>query len=366
MRDSELCLQCIDSQKLYNCAFCQNCTDSNDLKFCYAVNNSHDLFGCVNLSHKQYCIFNRQYSKEEYFKILKDIDLTDEKQFNSVKEKFEKLKADLPHRYFNGTNNQNVTGDYISNSKNSFASYHIDKCEDVKYMYQMMQANDCMDICNGEYGELLYEESAFFDRVTRSIFCFFIWSNINNLIYCGNCTQSVKDCFGCEGLKHAQYCIFNKQYTKEEYEKLVPKIIEHMIKTGEWGEFFPIETSRFAYNETVAYQYFPLKKEEVLNRGWRWKDEEIVKIADGESTICEVSKKPFKIIPQERKFYEKMEIILPKRSPFQRHLDRMAMRNPMKIWERKCDKCGKEISSTFAPDSSATVYCEECYLKEVY
>jgi hypothetical protein len=31
-----------------------------------------------------------------------------------------------------------------------------------------------------------------------------------------------------------QYCILNKQYTKEEYEELVPKIIEHMKKTGEW------------------------------------------------------------------------------------------------------------------------------------
>jgi hypothetical protein len=25
-----------------------------------------------------------------------------------------------------------------------------------------------------------------------------------------------------------EYCILNKQYTKEEYEILVPKIIEHM------------------------------------------------------------------------------------------------------------------------------------------
>jgi len=31
-----------------------------------------------------------------------------------------------------------------------------------------------------------------------------------------------------------KYCILNKQYSKEEYEELVPKIIEHMQKTGEW------------------------------------------------------------------------------------------------------------------------------------
>ena len=31
-------------------------------------------------------------------------------------------------------------------------------------------------------------------------------------------------------LRNKSYCILNKQYTKEEYEELVPKIIEHMMK----------------------------------------------------------------------------------------------------------------------------------------
>jgi hypothetical protein len=50
----------------------------------------------------------------------------------------------------------------------------------------------------------------------------------------------------------------NKQYTKEEYEKLLPKIIAHMKKTGEWGEFFPISISPFNYEETPAMDYYPL------------------------------------------------------------------------------------------------------------
>jgi hypothetical protein len=43
-----------------------------------------------------------------------------------------------------------------------------------------------------------------------------------------------QDCFACVGLRHKQYCILNKQYTRDEYEVLVPRIIEHMKKTGEW------------------------------------------------------------------------------------------------------------------------------------
>jgi hypothetical protein len=37
----------------------------------------------------------------------------------------------------------------------------------------------------------------------------------------------------------------NKQYTQEEYEKLVPKIIEKMKIDGERGEFFPAKFSTF-------------------------------------------------------------------------------------------------------------------------
>jgi hypothetical protein len=56
----------------------------------------------------------------------------------------------------------------------------------------------------------------------------------------------------------------NRQYTKEEYELLVPKIIEKMMSDGEWGEFFPAILSPFGYNETVAQEYFPLTREELL------------------------------------------------------------------------------------------------------
>jgi hypothetical protein len=49
----------------------------------------------------------------------------------------------------------------------------------------------------------------------------------------------------------------NKKYSKEDYETLLPKIIDHMKKTGEWGEFFPMEISPFKYEETKAVDYFP-------------------------------------------------------------------------------------------------------------
>src|SRR4029079_13675795 len=91
-----------------------------------------------------------------------------------------------------------------------------------------------------------------------------------NLLYSDCCYQECKNLFGCIGLFRKSYCILNKQYSKEEYEALVPKIIEHMRKTGEWGEYFPIEISPFGYNETVAQEYYPLTEEEVTEKGYKW------------------------------------------------------------------------------------------------
>ena len=104
--------------------------------------------------------------------------------------------------------------------------------------------------------------------------CFTITSiGDSNVYYCRN-TSNSSFLFGCLGLRNKQYCILNKQYTKEEYEALVPKITEHMMKTGEWGEFFPSSLSPFGYNETVASEYFPLSKEEALKQGFNWSDYE--------------------------------------------------------------------------------------------
>ncbi len=165
----------------------------------------------------------------------------------------------------------------------------------------------------------------------------------------------------------------------------MPKIIERMRADGEWGEFFPVSISPFGYNETVAQEYFPLKKEQVLLQKWGWYDEEGTRdqylgpayeipnsIRDVPDDItkqiltCEVTGKPYKIIPQELKFYREMNIPIPRRCPDQRHKDRMALRNPRKLWSRQCAKCKASIETTYAPERPEIVYCEKCYLSTVY
>jgi hypothetical protein len=158
-----------------------------------------------------------------------------------------------------------------------------------------------------------------------------------------------------------------------------------MRKTGEWGEFFPVQLSPFAYNETVAHESFPLSKEHVEERGWKWREEEddrqqylgpnievpidISAVSDDITKHileCEVTGKPYKVIPQELKFHRDMGIPLSRTCPDQRHKERMAQRNPRKLWDRACMKCQKAISTTYSPDRPEIVYCDECYLSTVY
>jgi len=168
--------------------------------------------------------------------------------------------------------------------------------------------------------------------------------------------------------------------------------------TPEYGEFFPIELSPFAYNETVAQEYFPLTKEQVQNfpksYEWMsglpsealcvgWKDEEPGVKYDGppvpipdtiaetpdsicnEILTCETCTKNYRIVKPELSFYRKMNLPVPHSCPNCRHKARMALRNPRKLWKRHCDQCQADIETTFAPERPEKVYCERCYLKTV-
>jgi len=68
----------------------------------------------------------------------------------------------------------------------------------------------------------------------------------------------------------------------------------------------------------------------------------------------------------EIEFYLKHDLPLPKRHPDQRHIDRMNLRNPRKLFDRTCAKCGMDIQTTYAPEKPEIVYCETCYNKEIY
>ncbi len=394
--DSQRCYECIDCYNGYNLLYaknCKNCSDSALLSNCQSCKN---CLGCVNLKNKQYYIFNQQCTEEEFTKKYAEA-IRSRQELEQARAEFLNLEATLPHPFLSGHSNDNVSGDHISSSKNVHDSYDVTYCEDCKYCVWWHRAKNCYD-CYGWAlpGELGYENHLVGNGFYNVRFSESCANDVSNLLYCRYCENSTSDCFGCLGLVHKKYCILNTQYTQQEYEELMPRIIEHMRKppyqshagsgTGqEWGEFFPAALSPYGYNETVAQEYFPLSEEQVRSRGWNWRQEDeeekqylgptvpipdtVADVADsitGSILTCEVTKRPYKIIPQELQFYREMNISLPVRCFDQRHKERMALRNPRRLWDRECAKCKKEIMTSYSQDRPEIVYCESCYLETVY
>lgn len=402
---------CDKSYKLFFCFKCNNCVDSY---FLYNCRNCTNCFGCVNLVNKNYCIFNEQYSREEYLAKLKEFDLGSYKNLQNIKKiVYEEVYLKSVHKFADIINCPNSTGDYLQNSKNCKNCFDFkgDNNENCKYVnLSGFNAKELYDTGPGAgWGStLLYEGVDINDssNIISSVVCY----DSTNSAYCFN-IQNSNFLFGCYGLQKKNYCILNKQYSKEEYEELLPKIIKHMSdlpyidKAGlmyKYGEFFPSEISPFAYNETVAQEYFPLSKEEGIRGGYRWQDPEIrnykidvehnfIKDNINEATEEIINKiiscahagqckdqctEAFKIVAEEFSFYKRMNLPLPRLCPNCRHYERLRQRNPMKLWHRSCmcekgnhthqGKCEVEFETSYAPDRPEIVYCEKCYQQEVY
>ncbi|MFC1656026.1 zinc-ribbon domain containing protein [Patescibacteria group bacterium] len=77
---------------------------------------------------------------------------------------------------------------------------------------------------------------------------------------------------------------------------------------------------------------------------------------------CVKCTKKFLVIPQEKTFYERKKLPLPKVCPTCRRDRRRSLRNERTLYKRTCDKCSAEVMSTYPKDSPYVVYCEKCYL----
>ncbi len=402
-RKSENCYWCIDCTSCFNVLFGTKVNSCNDSAFLFDCRNCSHCFGCWNLRNKQHCILNKQYSKEDYFKELQSFNLGSYGRLQEIRQMFSEKTAGAICRFADIFHSENVTGDRIESSHNCHYSFDIAENTDSKYVWRILEVggSDNYDITVAGKPTLTYEgQGAGMGQGSK----FVLGSGDTSFSqYAHSCISGCLYCFGCVGLTSKSYCILNKQYKKEEYETLVPKIIEHMNvmpyvdKRGRvyrYGEFFPIDLSPFAYNETIAQEYFPLTKEEALSRGLKWRDQDVkeyapttnsanlpdnikdvkdnittkvIQCADAGKCTTHQCTAVFRIIPQELEFYRKINIALPRFCSNCRHYERLAERNPMKLWHRKCMKpgCMNEFETSYAPDRKEIIYCESCYQAEI-
>jgi len=382
--ECELCYECVDIRNCYHLRHslnCDNCSESCFLKNCIGCKN---CFGCVNLRNCEYCFFNEKLSPGEYQSAVGELLLTSRSAIASVQARFKSFAQTFPHKYMHGRQNEQVVGDYLNNCKNARFCFDSSDLRDCRYVCNSERIKDGYDI--DSYGglegaELVYECHSVGRGAFRVAFGNNVYQDLTNVWYSDGCAHG-QNLFGCISLHHAQNCILNKQYQPEEYKLLLRRIVEHMTNTGEWGEFFPMHLSPFAYNESMAQFYYPLTKEEVLNKGLRWREKDardfreatalpadsIVQVPDSicsEVLSCSATGRNFQIQKPELSFYRRLALPVPAMCPEQRYSLRMNKGNPRKLYWRRCAASGREFWTTFAPERPELVLSEEEYLRRI-
>ena len=329
--ESEYCYECVDSYGLYTCLWLKHSDN------CFNCRFGEDLHGCKNclfcawLTNAEYCIRNKQYTKEEFqthfTKFKSDLILQSESFFSQ----FLAWKWPYIQNQTFMVNVQGSYGDVLFNAKDTYFCYNVKNPTDTKYCMFGDVQRSCHDLLIWWECELCLN-AVCPDYSYHCLFSIFCWS-CTDVFYSDMC-HGCKNCFGCVWLRNKEYCILNKQYSKEEYETLIPKIIEHMQSTGERGNFIPIKYSSFAYNESVAQDFLPITKQEIQRYEWMWLDESVdvnisknivsipwEKIDRDPSSVdkdivnsaiaCTVSWRLFRILERELDFYKKYWLPLP-------------------------------------------------------
>lgn len=392
------------SDELVNCDFmydCRGCTD---------------CLGCVGLRNKKYCIFNTQYSKEEYKKERAKYDLGSYSGRERVRRQFEQAVLRHPRKYAVMRNAPDCTGDNVVNAKNCIHTFQtLENTENLKYCFVMgYGAKECYDTAGaGLKSQLLYNAASVV--TAHNVMCSYRVRNSHDIKYSRECFDS-EHLFGCIGLRKKKYCILNRQYSKEQYEELIPRIIKHFAEmpftdsaqyTYQYGDFMPPEHSPFPYNSSWGTEYFPESVESAQRKGFWWyrapKNETVITLRsqdipdrvqdalpDITGAVIECAAKGrecpcmFRIIPRELEFYKKHNIALPRNCMKCRFYSQLKQFTPYRLWPRQCmcstghndyrntgvhthgaTSCPNQFETAYAPERPELLYCESCYNAEI-
>ncbi len=376
---SEIAYECRDIEKCYNCFYiesCQNCSDSYFLLGCQSCKH---CYGCVNLNNREYCWYNEQLSKDEYEKRLASVNLGSIQVVGAERSTFKEFSKQFPTKYYRGKSIEKSDGNYISNCKDTHNAFFCTDCVDVENSLVLLKSKDCFGVVSSKACELTYNSQSGMNYNCQ--YCNESLVGNRNLAWC-MFTNGSTDCFGCVSLKKKQYCILNKQYSPEEYFKLVAQIKQAMIDREEYEDFFPRRLSPFYYNESDSMIYFPATKEDATKNGFSWKDEnaatsenhyippdDISAVTDDilqQTLVCVKTGKKYRLTKQELDFYRRFKIPVPRIAPLER-VNNFAnqMFDIRELTIIACSQCQKSLTSVYNP-AQQQVLCEECYLQSTF
>ena len=98
------------TERCFRTLYSEQCYDCLDTYFSYDCHNCSNIFGCAGLRNKSYCIFNKQYSKDDYLQFIQDANLGTYSNIEEIKEKVRNFWNTIPHKCIISHQSNNVTG----------------------------------------------------------------------------------------------------------------------------------------------------------------------------------------------------------------------------------------------------------------
>lgn len=244
-------------------------TNSADIRFSTNLIWCSNCINCDGLENVSYAINNQVLSKEEY-EIKKSAILQQTHNYLTRYQQLSTQPQNVASSDVQGTfliESQNVeNGHFAYRLKNWRNVFNVGWFESNEDLY------DCFD-GGGPTSADMYGINGFAISSEHCAICCHI-PNCSNVYY-SYYVESCSYCLGCVGIKNKQFCIFNKQYTKEERFILADKIFAQMEKEWVLWDFFPAALCPFYFNDTIAHIVGSFNKQEIVQDGFLRRDDEI-------------------------------------------------------------------------------------------
>nr|MDD3720587.1 hypothetical protein [Candidatus Gracilibacteria bacterium] len=250
-----------DSVMVYNSYeifFSDAINNCKNIYFSYDLRDCEECIFCSNLVGKKYMIYNKQYEKNKYEKIKENLkqNTASYKGLEKLLNDFENLKIKAIRRGTYNIGGDKVLGDQLNNG------------HDTLFGFRMDEPDDCFNSANG------------FPAIQKKVYNSFGFGMVENMsfgqgngpgtnlhftlnvqessdIYFSQKMKGCHNCIGCYGLQNSDYHILNKAFSKEDYEKLFPIMLENIKKNGGLRNYFEPEKSPYPINDCQLFIEFP-------------------------------------------------------------------------------------------------------------
>ncbi|MDA1038388.1 MAG: hypothetical protein O2877_01725 [bacterium] len=378
----------VHSKRIFNCRFVRESFDCMNSDFIFDCRNTEFCFGATNQRNKKYLWFNEQLSEEEWEQRFADVDLSSWKVREEYLKKFQDLVADSVWPENFNLNTENCTGEYIQDSTNVKESYYINSgCRDLTSCTFAfgLQSHDCayMAAPIGS-SDCYYGIGA--NECSGAKFALSIVSRCIDVEFCSSCFDC-ENLFGCVGLRKKKFCIFNKQYTEEEYWKKLDEIKSSMLERGEYGDFPSMKHSTQHWSGSGAKLVYDATEEECLKLGAAEFESSSMGAEGPEIDRASIRKmdgipdtaddtllgspyfddqfgRRYGYLKPELALYTKLKIAPPRSHPTRRIYELYDEMNKAVYKEDTCKKCSKNLTVALNKKyTERNIYCMTCYLE---